>query len=103
LINLRNLFQVAVSVDHRYGPFYNLGQAENVRDALLAYGYRAVRQGRITRLAMGPVAHNGASGYFGPVPLPDGRPRIDQTLPTIVPLITGQAADLQATGPGKRA
>ena len=40
LINLRNLFQVTVSVDHRYGPFFNLGQAENVRDALLAYGYR---------------------------------------------------------------
>jgi pimeloyl-ACP methyl ester carboxylesterase len=39
LINLRNMFQVTVSVDHRYGPFFNLGQAENVRDALLAFGY----------------------------------------------------------------
>ena len=41
----RNLFQVTVSVDHRYGPFFNLGQAENVRDALLAYGYRRERAG----------------------------------------------------------
>ena len=175
LINLRNLFQVTVSVDHRYGPFFNLGQAENVRDALLAYGYRpgsgkgvfligysgggqvslglaaflnrmlgspvtvisvggvmssepsclqvehlyhlwgtkdpiqsmgdlafvgrwpiskksawnqALRQGKITRLAMGPVAHNGSGGYFGPQPLPDGRPAIDQTLEVILSIVT---------------
>ena len=165
LINLRNLFQVAVSVDHRYGPFFNLGQAENVRDALLAHGYRrgsgrgivligysggaqvslglavfletlleapvtvisvggvmsseasclhvrhlyhlwgtkdpiqrlgdlaffgrwplastsawnrAQRQGKISRLAMGAVAHNGSGGDFGPAPsagrAADGRP-----------------------------
>jgi hypothetical protein len=178
LINVRNLFQVTVSVDHRYGPFFNLGQAENVRDALLTYGYRpgsgkgvyligysggaqvslgsaaylrrllgapvtvisvggvmssepstlqvehlyhlwgakdpiqrvgdlaffgrwpmasgsawnrAQRQGRITRLAMGPVAHNGAAGYFGPDPLPDGRPMIDQTLETVIPIIAEDA------------
>jgi hypothetical protein len=174
LINLRNLFQVTVSVDHRYGPFFNLGQAENVRDALMAYGYRpgsgkgvyligysggaqvslgsaaylrrmlgapvtvisvggvmssepssllvehvyhlwgtkdpiqrvgdlaffgrwpvasnsawnrARRQGKITRLPMGPVAHNGSAGYFGPTPLADGRPMIDQTLETIIAVI----------------
>ncbi len=175
LINLRNLFQVTVSVDHRYGPFFNLGQAENVRDALLAYGYRpgsgkgvyligysgggqvslglaaflnrmlgspvtvisvggvmssepsclqvehlyhlwgtkdpiqsmgdlafvgrwpiskksawnqALSQGKITRLPMGPVAHNGSGGYFGPQPLPDGRPAIDQTLEVILSIVT---------------
>jgi hypothetical protein len=176
LINLRNLLQVAVSVDHRYGPFFNLGQAENVRDALLAHGYtpgsrrgvfligysggaqislglaayletmlgapvtvisvggvmsseagclqvqhlyhlwgtkdpiqklgdlaffgrwplasssawnRARQEGKITRVAMGPTAHNGAGGYFGPEPLPDGWPRIDLTLETVLPIITG--------------
>jgi len=176
LINLRNLFQVTVSVDHRYGPFFNLGQAENVRDALLAYGYRrgsgrgivligysggaqvslglaaflkgmlgapvtvisvggvmsseasclhvqhlyhlwgtkdpiqklgdlaffgrwplasksawnrARQEGKITRVAMGPTAHNGSGGYFGPEPLPDGWPRIDLTLETVIPIITG--------------
>jgi hypothetical protein len=40
LVNIRNIFQVAVSVDHRYGPFYNLGAAETVIEALQAHGYR---------------------------------------------------------------
>jgi len=40
LVNLRNIFQVAVSVDHRYGPFFNLGAAQGVVDALRAHGYR---------------------------------------------------------------
>lgn len=39
LVNLRNLFQVAVSADHRYGPVYNLGVAQEIRDALLRHGY----------------------------------------------------------------
>jgi pimeloyl-ACP methyl ester carboxylesterase len=186
LINLRNLFQVTVSVDHRYGPFFNLGQAENVRDALLAYGYRpgsgrrvvligysggaqvslglasflnrmlgapvtvlsvggvmsseasclevehlyhlwgtkdpiqtlgdvaffgrwpvasrsswnrARREGKITRVAMGPVAHNGSTGYFGPDPLPDGSPRIDKTLETVAPIVAGSAPPQPGTAP----
>src|SRR6201999_4451186 len=40
LVNLRNIFQVAVSVDHRYGPFFNLGAAEGIVSALQAHGYR---------------------------------------------------------------
>lgn len=40
LVNLRNIFQVAVSVDHRYGPFFNLGAAQSVVEALQAHGYR---------------------------------------------------------------
>jgi hypothetical protein len=48
---------------------------------------RALREGKITRVAMGPVAHNGAAGYFGPAPLPDGRPTIDLTLATVAALI----------------
>jgi hypothetical protein len=39
LINLRNVFQVAVSIDHRYGPFFNLGTAEGIREALTDRGY----------------------------------------------------------------
>jgi hypothetical protein len=39
LINLRNVFQVAVSIDHRYGPFFNLGAAEGIREALCDRGY----------------------------------------------------------------
>src|SRR5262249_11200891 len=52
---------------------------------------QAWRQGKITRLGMGPVAHNGSPGYFGADPLPDGRPRIDQTLDAIVAIIADGA------------
>ena len=34
LINLRNIFQVMVSADHRYGPIFNQGAASVIRDAL---------------------------------------------------------------------
>ncbi len=40
LINFRNLFQVAVSADHRYGPIYNLGVAREIIKALQMRGYR---------------------------------------------------------------
>ena len=40
LILLRNMFQVAVSVDSRYGPIYNRGTAQIAIDRLLARGYQ---------------------------------------------------------------
>src|ERR1700694_5202131 len=43
LINLRNLFQMIVSADRRYGPIYNYGTAEVIRDELLRQGYRMGR------------------------------------------------------------
>lgn len=39
VINLRNLWQVAVSADRRYGPLYNQGSAELILGALVARGY----------------------------------------------------------------
>ncbi len=39
VINLRNLTVVAVSADRRYGPVYNRGMADVIRDSLLAGGY----------------------------------------------------------------
>lgn len=39
LINVRNLAQVIVSLDHRYGPIYNRGSADLVRRALAHHGY----------------------------------------------------------------
>lgn len=39
VINLRNLWQVAVSADSRYGPIYNQGTAELVLRELIAQGY----------------------------------------------------------------
>jgi hypothetical protein len=38
-INIRNLFQVLVSADNRYGPIYNLGAARLISRALLRHGY----------------------------------------------------------------
>ncbi len=40
VINLRNLWQVAVSADRRYGPMYSYGSATLIAEALLAEGYR---------------------------------------------------------------
>jgi hypothetical protein len=40
VINMRNLWQVAVSADRRYGPLYNQGSAELIVGALVAAGYR---------------------------------------------------------------
>jgi hypothetical protein len=40
LINVRNMFQVAISADRRYGPIYNLGVARAIRLNLLRHGYR---------------------------------------------------------------
>jgi hypothetical protein len=40
VINFRNLWQVAVSADRRYGPLYNQGTAELIVGALVEDGYR---------------------------------------------------------------
>lgn len=39
ILNFRNLFQVLVSADHRYGPLYSFGIARVVRERLEAHGY----------------------------------------------------------------
>ncbi len=38
-INIRNMFQVMVSADSRYGPIYNLGAARLIIEPLLKKGY----------------------------------------------------------------
>lgn len=40
LVNVRNVLQVAVSADPRYGPIYNYGVAQEIVRALKAHGYR---------------------------------------------------------------
>lgn len=40
LINLRNLWQVGVSADSRYGPVYNQGSANMILGGLKRHGYR---------------------------------------------------------------
>lgn len=39
LINLRNIWQVAISVDHRYGPIYNQAMARVIAHGLARHGY----------------------------------------------------------------
>jgi len=39
LINIRNIYQVMISADHRYGPIYNQGAASVIEEALLKAGY----------------------------------------------------------------
>ncbi|ADI13651.1 hypothetical protein [Truepera radiovictrix] len=57
LINLRNLWQVAVSADSRYGPMYNQGSAQMILGGLRRHGYRAGAHGTDT-----PVILIGYSG-----------------------------------------
>ena len=40
LINMRNVFQVMVSADHRYGPIFNQGAADVIEQALVRHGYK---------------------------------------------------------------
>ena len=40
MINVRNLWQVAVSADRRYGPIYNQGTTEILLAGLVHHGYR---------------------------------------------------------------
>jgi hypothetical protein len=40
VINVRNMFNVAISADQRYGPIYNLGVANEIVKALELRGYR---------------------------------------------------------------
>lgn len=48
LINLRNGWQVAVSVDRRYGPIYNEGTARTIQRTLQEEGYRAGSDAPVT-------------------------------------------------------
>ena len=69
LINVRNLFQVAVSADRRYGPIYNYGTAEVIRDELLRQGYRVGSGKPVTILGYsggGQIAL-GAATYLHPM------------------------------------
>jgi hypothetical protein len=40
LIHMRNVFQVMISADHRYGPIFNHGAARVIEEALARAGYR---------------------------------------------------------------
>lgn len=48
LINVRNVYQVMVSADHRYGPIFSQGAAIAIEKALAAQGYRRHPAARVT-------------------------------------------------------
>ena len=188
LINIRNIFQIFVSVDRRYAPVINQGLAEVMMAGLLRHGYdpasntpiyiigysgsgqmavgpakyvkewvksplyvislggvfasdpsllvidhlyhlvgdndkveryrmiepgnwplyatsdlnRALRQGKITRISMGPMHHTGRGGYLdAKSAMPDGKLFIDKTVQMISDIIrqnvSGQTSGLTAT------
>jgi hypothetical protein len=69
LINFRNIFQVAVSADPRYGPIANLGVARAIRDGLLAAGYTPGSAVPVTLLGSsgGGQMSLGAAYYLRPL------------------------------------
>ena len=44
VVNLRNIFQLFVSADLRYGPIYNLGIANEIVRGLIRHGYRPAKR-----------------------------------------------------------
>lgn len=56
LINIRNIFQVMVSADHRYGPIFNQGAANVIETALLKNGYARGSGAPITVIAYSGAA-----------------------------------------------
>lgn len=48
LIKLRNIYQVMVSADHRYGPIFSQGAAKTIERSLRSAGYRPGIDGRVT-------------------------------------------------------
>jgi hypothetical protein len=69
LINFRNIFQVAVSADPRYGPIANLGVARAIRDGLVAAGYEPGSGVPVTLLGSsgGGQMSLGAAYYLRPL------------------------------------
>jgi len=66
LINVRNLWQIMLSADKRYGPMYNQASAEVLMDGLLRYNYDLSRPVPVYLLAYsgaGQIAV-GAAGYL---------------------------------------
>ncbi len=66
LVVVRNMFQVMVSADRRYGPIYNLGVAREIWHSLLRHGYRFGSQIPITLIGAsgGAQIAVGAANYL---------------------------------------
>jgi hypothetical protein len=69
LINLRNVFQVLISADRRYGPIYNYGTCGVILDGLRRKGYRVGSSLPVTLIGYsgGGQISVGAATYLGPI------------------------------------
>jgi len=68
-INLRNLLQVLVSADPRYGPIYSVGVAEEIARSLARHGYRLGSQKPVYLIGFsgGGQISVGATPYLSPM------------------------------------
>ena len=72
IVNVRNVYQLFVSADRRYGPIYNLGIANEIHHGLLRNGYRPESGRPIVVLGWsggGQIAI-GSVTYLAPLPGP---------------------------------
>lgn len=69
LVNLRNMFQVTVCADPRYGPIYNYGTAGVIFEGLLRHGYVVGSGKGVTLLGYsgGVQVALGAASYLQPM------------------------------------
>jgi hypothetical protein len=68
-INIRNLLQVMVSADPRYGPIYSVGVAEEIARSLARHGYRLGSQKPVFLIGFsgGGQVSVGATPYLSPM------------------------------------
>ena len=64
LINMRNVFQVLISADHRYGPIFNQGAADVIERALRNAGFRAGAPVTIIGYSGGAQVAIGAASFL---------------------------------------
>lgn len=69
LVVMRNLFQVMVAADRRYGPIYNLGVAREIWRSLLQHGYRPTHKTPVSLIGVsgGAQIAIGAVSYLSKV------------------------------------
>lgn len=66
LINIRNIFQVMVSADHRYGPIFGQGAASVIETSLLNAGYQRGSNAQVIIIGYsgGAQVAIGAAGFL---------------------------------------
>ena len=69
IVNVRNIFQLFVSADRRYGPIYNIGIANEIMRGLIRHGYRPIKRKPVVLLGWsggGQIAI-GSTAFLAPM------------------------------------